>query len=165
MDLDKLDKSPTYIMIFIATVVIEDQGFCLAQDYHSWHHCHTERLLSGSWLPRLPLPMETDSCLVHDYHGSDCHWKQTLVWPMITMATIVIGNRLLFGSSYHGYHCHWGHRDFFLAHDTSNHGYYYHWRHRHLADLWLLSYHVNGETNSSEQSLALIVCIDILMTT
>lgn len=98
MDFDKLDKSPTYIMIFIATVVIIDQGSCLAQDYHSCHHCHTERLLSGSWLPRLPLPMETDSCLVHDYHGSDCHWKQTLVWPMITMTTIVIGNTLLSGS-------------------------------------------------------------------
>lgn len=152
-------------MIFIATVVIIDQGSCLAQDYHSCHHCHTERLLSGSW-----------------YHGYHCQWKQTLVWFMITMAPIVIGNRLLSGPwlpwlplslethsclvhDYHGYHCHWGHRDFFLAHDTSNHGYYYHWRHRHLADLWLLSYHVNGETNSSEQSLALIVCIDILMTT
>lgn len=98
MDFDKLDKSPTYIMIFIATVVIIGQGSCLAQDYHSCHHCHTERLLSGSWLPRLPLPMETDSCLVHDYHGSDCHWKQTLVWPMITMTTIVIGNTLLSGS-------------------------------------------------------------------
>lgn len=98
MDFDKWDKSPTYIMIFIATVVIIDQGSCLAQDYHSCHHCHTERLLSGSWLPRLPLPMETDSCLVHDYHGSDCHWKQTLVWPMITMTTIVIGNTLLSGS-------------------------------------------------------------------
>lgn len=92
MDFDKLDKSPTYIMIFIATVVIIDQGSCLAQDYHSCHHCHTERLLSGSWLPRLPLPMETDSCLVHDYHGSDCHWKHTLVWFMIIMATIVTGD-------------------------------------------------------------------------
>lgn len=102
------------------------------------------RLLSGSWLPWLRLSLETDSCLAHDYHDYHCHWKHTLVWFMIIMATIVTGDT----------------ETFFLAHDTSNHGYYYHWRHRHLADLWLLSYHVNGETNSSEQSLALIVCID-----
>lgn len=152
-------------MIFIATVVIIDQGSCLAQDYHSCHHCHTERLLSGSWLPRLPLPMETDSCLVHDYHGSDCHWNRLLSGPWLPWLPLSLETHSCLVHDYHGYHCHWGHRDFFLAHDTSNHGYYYHWRHRHLADLWLLSYHVNGETNSSEQSLALIVCIDILMTT